>query len=193
MMNKIILLTLTLLISNLAYCQIGVDTENPHTSAILEVSSTNRGVLLPRLTTLDKEAIPSPSNGLLVYDTDKQCISQNIGTETNPQWMCLTQNTTRFFYMPSINIPTPNLGVVATPLDLYAEYKKQFDTPLGKNPTAPSVIPHYANANQLHYYITYYDTSVLKINNITDDGKMTYSIVKKADYDTYMNVVFVVK
>lgn len=192
-MNRIILLTLILFIPYFAHCQIGVNTESPHSSAAFDISSPNRGLLLTRLTTLDKEAIATPANGLLVYDTDKQCISQNIGTETDPQWICLTQNQTRFFYMPSINIPTPNLGIVSAPLDLYEEYKKQFNNPADKNPTAPINIPYYASADQLYYYVTYYDKNVMDITNISDDGKVSYSIIKKADYDTYMNVVFVIK
>lgn len=192
-MNRIILLTFTLFLSHLAHCQIGVNTESPHSTAALEINSPSQGVLLPRLTTLDKESIATPANGLLVYDTDKQCISQNIGTETNPQWICLTQNQTRFFYMPSINIPTPNLGVVPTPLDLYEEYKKQFNIPAGKNPAAPANIAYYTSADQLYYYVTYYDKNVMNITNISDDGKVSYSIIKKADYDTYMNVIFVIK
>ena len=33
----------------------------------------------------------------------------------------------------------------------------------------------------------------MNITNISDDGKVSYSIIKKADYDTYMNVIFVIK
>ncbi len=39
-------------------------------SAILDVSSTDRGVLVPRLTTTQRTGISTPATGLLVYDTD---------------------------------------------------------------------------------------------------------------------------
>lgn len=192
-MNKIIFLTALLLMPNLIYSQIGIYTETPHSGAVLEVGNLeNKGVLMPRMTTLEKEAIMKPAIGLLVYDTDQNCLSQNVGSETAPVWLCLAQNETRFFYMPSINIPTPNIGS-APDLDLYAEYKKQFSTPVGKNANAPANIPYYTSPSDLYYYITYYDKNVLNITNITDDGKMSYTILRKADYDTYMNVVFVVK
>lgn len=42
----------------------------PHPSAMLDVQSTNRGLLLPRLTTAQRQAISSPAEGLMVYDTD---------------------------------------------------------------------------------------------------------------------------
>ena len=47
------------------------DTEiTPDASAMFEVASTNKGALFPRMTTAQREAIPTPAVGLLVYDTD---------------------------------------------------------------------------------------------------------------------------
>jgi len=43
----------------------------PDASSILDVRSTDKGMLVPRLTTAQRQAIVSPANGLLVYDTDK--------------------------------------------------------------------------------------------------------------------------
>lgn len=41
-------------------------------SAILDVSSTSQGLLVPRMTAAQRTAIASPANGLLVYDTDNK-------------------------------------------------------------------------------------------------------------------------
>ena len=48
---------------------IGIGTNSPNASAILDVSSTSKGILLPRMTTAQRDAIASPSAGLLVYNT----------------------------------------------------------------------------------------------------------------------------
>ena len=194
-MKRIILLLIVIVFFSPIYSQVGINTKAPHASAALEIVSptNNQGVLLPRMGTTAKEAIPNPAAGLIVYDTDKQCLSQNVGTEISPIWICLAQNQTRFFYMPSVAISTKTLGVVATPLDLYNEYKKQFATPMVKNTSAPANIPYFPVATDLHYYITYYDANVLKINNVSNDGKVTYEIIKVADYNSFLNVVFVVK
>lgn len=177
------------------YAQISINTETPDPGAELTIDSDNkyRGVVFPRMTTVQKEAIASPASGLMVYDTSKKCLSLNQGTPAAPNWICATQNATRFFYMPSINIPTPALGAVATPLDLYNEYKKQFGTPMSKSISAPAQIPYYMSATALDYYITYYDSDVMSVTNIDNTGKVSYFIHRKSDLDTYMNVVFVIK
>ena len=41
-----------------------------HPSAILDISSTEAGLLIPRLNTSQRTAIVAPANGLLVFDTD---------------------------------------------------------------------------------------------------------------------------
>jgi hypothetical protein len=53
-----------------AYSQVGVGTNSPNASASLDVSSTSKGFLPPRMTALQRAAIASPATGLLVYQTD---------------------------------------------------------------------------------------------------------------------------
>lgn len=48
---------------------VGVGTSNPDASAVLDVVSTSKGVLLPRLTVAQRDAIVSPKNGLIVYNS----------------------------------------------------------------------------------------------------------------------------
>ncbi|MDO7849162.1 hypothetical protein Q5H92_22555, partial [Hymenobacter sp. M29] len=49
---------------------VGVGTTTPDASALLDVSSTTQGLLLPRLTLAQRTAIGSPATGLLLYQTD---------------------------------------------------------------------------------------------------------------------------
>lgn len=46
------------------------DGSPPDNSSMLEVSSNNRGILIPRLTSAERSAIASPANSLLVFDSD---------------------------------------------------------------------------------------------------------------------------
>ncbi|MFN7656321.1 MAG: hypothetical protein ACK5OW_00865 [bacterium] len=50
--------------------QVAIGTNAPNTSSILDIVSTNKGVLLPRMTTAQRTSIPSPAIGLIVYQTD---------------------------------------------------------------------------------------------------------------------------
>lgn len=50
--------------------QIGIGTTSPHPSAILDVSSNNKGFLLPRLTQSQRNRIVNPASGLTLFCTD---------------------------------------------------------------------------------------------------------------------------
>lgn len=66
---------------------IGGTTGDP--SAVLELQSSNAGLLLPRLTLAERNAIVSPAEGLLIYNTTLACIELNTGSSGSPDWVCL--------------------------------------------------------------------------------------------------------
>ena len=53
-----------------AYAQIGIGTTTPNSSAALDVSSTNKGLLIPRMSSTQRTGISSPAKGLIVFDND---------------------------------------------------------------------------------------------------------------------------
>jgi hypothetical protein len=50
--------------------QVGIGTSNPHASAALEIQSTSKGFLFPRMTKLERDAISNIATGLTIYCTD---------------------------------------------------------------------------------------------------------------------------
>lgn len=58
---------------------VGIGTLTPDSTAILELLSTNKGMLAPRVTEAQKVAIASPATGLLVYQTNNATIAPYAG------------------------------------------------------------------------------------------------------------------
>jgi hypothetical protein len=56
-----------------AGANIGINTAVPDTSAKLDIVSESSGLLIPRMTTTQRNAIPSPVESLLIYNTTTQC------------------------------------------------------------------------------------------------------------------------
>ena len=76
-------------ISLSAQVKIGDNANLIDDSSILELESTNKGLLIPRLTTTQINAIVSPANGLLVYNLDTNLLQVNIGTKDTSLWCSL--------------------------------------------------------------------------------------------------------
>jgi len=67
-------------ISNINTGNVGVGTNSPSISAILDISSTTKGLLIPRMNTTQRDAIVSPAVGLQIFNTDDQCTDIYDGT-----------------------------------------------------------------------------------------------------------------
>ena len=52
---------------------IGINQPNPDSSAVLDVTSTDKGLLMPRMTTTQRDAITSPAQSLLIYNITTKC------------------------------------------------------------------------------------------------------------------------
>jgi uncharacterized protein (TIGR02145 family) len=67
--------------------QIVVGGTTPDPSAVLDIRSTEKGVLLPRLTTVQRDAVGSPATGLTIFNTTTNCLETNLGTPAVPDWV----------------------------------------------------------------------------------------------------------
>ncbi|MCD4737181.1 MAG: hypothetical protein K8R53_14145, partial [Bacteroidales bacterium] len=52
-----------------------IGTQTPEASAALEVASTTRGFLPPRMTTIQRNSIPNPAPGLTVFNIETACLN----------------------------------------------------------------------------------------------------------------------
>jgi hypothetical protein len=92
---KKFLAALCFLFSATTYAQVGVGTSTPESSAQLDVSSTSKGLLVPRMTAAQRAAIQSPATGLMVYQTDGTSgFYYNQGTPSSANWVALQSTST---------------------------------------------------------------------------------------------------
>jgi len=59
-----------LFLSGIGTAQVGINTINPDPSSILDIQSTDTGLLIPRMTETQRVGITTPATGLLVYQID---------------------------------------------------------------------------------------------------------------------------
>ena len=74
-----------LLCSNLCLSQVGIGTLTPDASSMLEVKSSNRGFLAPRMTYDKIKSISSPAQGLMIYCTT--CDPKGYVFYQNTKWV----------------------------------------------------------------------------------------------------------
>ena len=83
--SAVFILMITL-IPTLLRSQVVVGTGTPNGSALLEVQGTTGGVLFPRMTQTQRDAIASPATGLMLYNTSTRCLEVNVGTPSSVEW-----------------------------------------------------------------------------------------------------------
>lgn len=67
---------------------LGIGTASPNASALLDITSTTKGLLLPRMTKAQRDAISSPAAGLAVYQTDN---TPGLRVYNGTNWMRFTE------------------------------------------------------------------------------------------------------
>ena len=83
---KRIIFVLILFLFGTSQAQVGIGTTTPDSSALLEISSTSSGLLVPRMTQVQRDAIASPATGLLIYQTDN---TAGFYSYNGSVWSCI--------------------------------------------------------------------------------------------------------
>lgn len=99
--------------------QVAINSDGtlPHPSAMLEVKSNSKGMLMPRMNSQERLAIPAPANGLMVYDTDSSALVLYV----SDTWEFIRPNPA----VPPV-LPDPN-RIVDSDLDTWVDVEKTAD------------------------------------------------------------------
>lgn len=215
-MNQKIICLLFILILCLgvnAQVTIGSDIA-PNTNALLDLKENNignssRGLLMPRVKLSEtKSALPMSTHvaGMTIYNTATNAdVTPGYYYNDGTKWLRLSTGKAKaeVFHMPSFLLPTGtndsayDSTTETFTVKLYDIYAKQYNlsetASSTKSPSA-STLPVEAK-DKLEYFITYYDNAVFDVVMVSDDGVLTYKLVK--DYTitskTFMNIVFKIK
>ncbi len=87
MKKTVFIILIGFFINNNVFAQnVGIGTTSPHAKAVLEIKATDKGVLFPRLTTEQRNAITNPPDGLHIFNITEHCL--NYYDSLNLIWNC---------------------------------------------------------------------------------------------------------
>ncbi len=138
------LLTCTCLAEVTHAQNVGIGTTNPAPSALLELHDTSRGLLIPRLTTQQRNAIQNPAHSLIIFNLDcnwYEYYDQNTGS-----WLPLLPATTPSASAPILLYPASGI----TPSSFVAQWSSQLPITgywldVAYDPAFTSYVPNWQN------------------------------------------------
>lgn len=182
----------------------------PHNDALLDLKenstgSSTKGLLLPRVSlssTTSFSPLSAHVAGMAVYNTATTGdVTPGYYFNDGTRW--IRSGDKKLFYMPSIILPTdpstlPNSNYTYSgttfSVNLYNLYKEQYELSSSatsqKSAGAPAL--KVFNADQLHYYIIYFDNIVFSNVQVSTTGVLTYQLVSgyTVSEKTFMNILF---
>lgn len=117
MKKKLLLLSLIILsLHGTSQVAVNTDGSEPDASAMLDVSSTEKGMLVPRMTSAKRDNISDPATGLLVFCTDDNNFYMNEGTPATPDWQVMSSQWVSsgskiYFNSGNVGIGNSNPGI----------------------------------------------------------------------------------
>jgi len=113
-------------------------------SAIFDANSTTKGILIPRVTNAQMNAISGPANGLMVYQTDAAGFYYNSGTPSSPLWKSVN-GTSATHYTVNVMSVSSNLAINTTITDSNTNYIIYNFNGGGYTPSITITLPAPAN------------------------------------------------
>lgn len=82
-----------ILFPGIGNAQNGLGTPNPDLSSILDLVSSSKGLLPPRMTTQQRDLIVNPATGLILFNTTTNVLEHNSGTAVLVKWDSIVETT----------------------------------------------------------------------------------------------------
>jgi hypothetical protein len=164
-------LLLFLLFTVSTFGQVGINTANPQ--AVLDIQSTTSGILIPRLTTEEKNNIENPAISMLVFDTELNAFSYFNGNFWNSLEICVNYSLDE--------IKTNDTWIDGKPI-----YRKVINAVTSSNNSDTTIDLSELNISECikmdGYFV--YGTQRTRINTIDDNGINASRRVYFAEFNT---------
>lgn len=149
----------------------------------------NKAITAAKISSVDEDEDDTPEGYVLTSDG-------NGGASFKPATATAADKAAmpKFFYAPSFYVKVVP-GQRNVEVNVYHVYEEQFGSPMVKNNGAGNATLPVLAADELNYFILFYDEDVVYDVEISDDGKLKYSVDSDVEVsvDTYFNIVFAVK
>jgi len=142
-MKNLMAILFSIAVTQISIAQIGMGTLTPNASAMVDITSTTKGLLIPRMNTTQRNAIVAPVAGLIILNLDDQCLDifdganwikncgmKITGTETMPPAWTQKQNFGGAGRMGAVGFSIGTKGYMGTgyngvPLNDFWEYNSE--------------------------------------------------------------------
>jgi hypothetical protein len=156
-MKKLLLIICTTIVANVqAQNNVGIGTTAPNSKAILELQAIDKGLLTPRMTNIQMLAITSPPNGLLIYNTTKNCFYYFDNVSATWKDMCS---------IGALGKDTLVLNIVQ--IDSLFAHLIKTDTLLSKTITTNYINSHYIVTDSIGAHLGRFDSLYVGGKNIS--------------------------
>ena len=167
-MKQYIIIIILLFTSTISYAQVGIGTSSPAGSSQLDVSSTTKGFLPPRMTTNQRDLILSPATGLQIYNTDNRAIETFTGT--SGEWLTLGRGKSGSSKNTALGVRTLNANTSGNEntaigwFTLYNNTTGSYNTAVGRTPLYRN---SSGNGNTAHGYSALFNNTTASNNTAT--------------------------
>ncbi len=154
-----------LLFGFICNAQIGVGTTSPNSKSVLDLTSTTKGFLPPRMTYAEKTAILSPPAGLQIWCTDCSATGE-LQVFNGTSWVT--------YSLIAGSLPQPSAPLNVTATAIYKQATVSFSAPASNG---GSVITGYTVTSSPGSFIATGGSSPLIVTGLTNGTSYTFTVV----------------
>lgn len=175
-----IFIALLFLATTTLHAQVGIGTATPNSAAALDINSTSKGLLMPRLTTTQTDAI-SPVAGLVIYNTSLAKFQGYAGTGSSTTLAQSTEGST-FTYIKSDDYPAQTFQVPQATANFDISIWSYYMTNGLNTPSSVTMELHQGVPGSSSTFLT---SQVFQINNVSEKRTISFTGVSLHSSTTY--------